>query len=193
MYLLTNFHLSHNGSYADDPIADTATATNNDFGDATTYGDVFVEISTETMQEVECQGVKCYVACSCNTDEGWFDTPAGARNGDTNAEVYTVTSEKHYSLSSVSTSSIDDITISTMSTNANQTPITTASTRSMFSAPSLRTASASSTKATCYKKKTCGDMGYYDDVDDIDGDYFKSDSPTDECYRVSGKSFRVFS
>jgi hypothetical protein len=133
--------LSYNGSYADEPITATATATNNDFGDATTYDDVFVEINTETMAEVECQGVKCYVACSCNERNDWYASKANAQGGNPNAQVWTITSKKHRSMSSVSTSSVGDVTISTMSTNANQTPITTASTRSMFSAPSLRTAS----------------------------------------------------
>ena len=157
--------MSYNESYASYSIS---TYAKGDTGAASTYGDVFVEHTSQDL-EAACDGVQCYVACSCKNngpddEDGWFSTIAEAQHGNPNAQVYTVTSDIHYSRDSVSTSSLNDLTIATASTTAlaNQTPISRASTLSSLTidAPTLKTASTSGTKATCYKKVPCAD-GYF--------------------------------
>ena len=160
--------MSYNESYADKNLSDYAYGNGVDKGAATKYGDVFVEHTSQDL-EAACNGVQCYVACSCKNngpddENGWFSTIAEAQHGNPNAQVYTVTSDIHYSRDSVSTSSLNDLTIATTSTTAlaNQTPISRASTLSSLTidAPTLKTASTSGTKATCYKKVPCAD-GYF--------------------------------
>ena len=164
----------------------SSTLASGDIGKASKYGDVFTEVTSNSL-EADCQDFTCYVACSCNNSEGWYDSEDGALGTDTRAEVFEITSEKHYGLTGSGTSSLGDLLITPMSTLNNQTPLTvsTNSTQSLV-APRVKTASVSSSMATCYKKKTCEDMGYYDSASDIDSNYFTSDDATNECYKVTG-------
>ena len=165
--------MSYNVSYADEDIASHAEGNTDQ---ASKYGDVFVEHYATDLMQVECQGTQCFVACSCkndgpNDEDGWFETIEEAQHGDPNAQVYSIKSERHRSVSSalsLGTSSINDATADALtigtSSMKNQTPIK-ASTRSdlAIDAPTIQTASASADYLTCYKKIPCPE-GYFSTV-----------------------------
>ena len=148
------------------------------------YNDVFVD-EVDPGYSNTC-GQTCYVACSCNTSNGWYSSCQGS-------DCFSVTDTRYAgqpNAASASRSLSDVASISASGANsgisasaaAAKSGLKTASAAGNYTATAasagLKTASVAvatagatsgiSTMAsgatTCYKKKTCSEGGYYDSV-----------------------------
>ena len=103
------------------------------------YNDVFVD-EVDPGYSNTC-GQTCYVACSCNTSNGWYSTCQGS-------DCFSVTDTRYAgqpNAASASRSISDVASISASGTNSGISALASGAT-------------------TCYKKKTCEEGGYYDSV-----------------------------
>ena len=102
------------------------------------YNDVFVD-EVDPGYSNTC-GQTCYVACSCNTSNGWYSTCQGS-------DCKSATDNHYTGVNSLSAGkSISDVTsISASGANSGISTLASGAT-------------------TCYKKKTCSEGGYYDSV-----------------------------
>ena len=114
------------------------------------YNDVFVD-EVDPGYSNTC-GQTCYVACSCNTSNGWYSSCQGS-------DCFSVTDTRYAgkpNAASASRSLSDVASISASGANSG------------ISASAAAAKSGISTMAsgatTCYKKKTCSEGGYYDSV-----------------------------
>ena len=147
------------------------------------YNDVFVD-EVDPGYSNTC-GQTCYVACSCNTSNGWYSSCQGS-------DCFSVTDTRYAgkpNAASASRSLSDVASISASGANsgisasaAAKSGLKTASAAGNYTATAasagLKTASVAvgtagatsgiSTMAsgvtTCYKKKTCSEGGYFDSV-----------------------------
>ena len=147
------------------------------------YNDVFVD-EVDPGYSNTC-GQTCYVACSCNTSNGWYSSCQGS-------DCFSVTDTRYAgqpNAASASRSLSDVTSISASGANsgisasaAAKSGLKTASAAGNYTATAasagLKTASAAaaatgatsgistlvSGATTCYKKKTCSEGGYYDSV-----------------------------
>ena len=140
------------------------------------YNDVFVD-EVDPGHSNTC-GQTCYVACSCNTSNGWYSSCQGS-------DCFSVTDTRYAgkpNAASASRSISDVASISASGANsgisamaAANSGLKTASAAGNYTATAASAAVATagatsgiSTMAsgatTCYKKKTCSEGGYYDSV-----------------------------
>ena len=140
------------------------------------YNDVFVD-EVDPGYSNTC-GQTCYVACSCNTSNGWYSSCQGS-------DCFSVTDTRYAgqpNAASASRSLSDVTSISASGANsgisasaAANSGLKTASAAGNYTATAASAAAAAtgaksgiSTLAaaatTCYKKKTCSEGGYYDSV-----------------------------
>ena len=147
------------------------------------YNDVFVD-EVDPGYSNTC-GQTCYVACSCNTSNGWYSSCQGS-------DCFSVTDTRYAgkpnaasasrSLSDVTSISASGVNSGISASAAANSGLKTASATGNYTATAasagLKTASVAvgtagatsgiSTMAsgatTCYKKKTCSEGGYYDSV-----------------------------
>ena len=140
------------------------------------YNDVFVD-EVDPGYSNTC-GQTCYVACSCNTSNGWYSSCQGS-------DCFSVTDTRYAgqpNAASASRSLSDVASISASGANsgisasaAAKSGLKTASAAGNYTATAASAAAAAtgatsdiSTMAsgatTCYKTKTCSEGGYYDSV-----------------------------
>ena len=172
---------SYNNSYVSSHKTDKVYSA--DRSKSYNYSDVFVD-EVDPGHSNTC-GQTCYVACSCNTSNGWYSTCQGS-------DCFSVTDTRYAgqpNAASASRSLSDIASISASGANsgisasaAAKSGLKTASAAGNYTATAasagLKTASVAvgtagatsgiSTMAsgatTCYKKKTCSEGGYYDSV-----------------------------
>ena len=171
---------SYNNSYVSTHKTDKVCTAD---GKCYNYNDVFVD-EVDPGYSNTC-GQTCYVACSCNTSNGWYSSCQGS-------DCFSVTDTRYAgqpNAASASRSLSDVTSISASGANsgisasaAANSGLKTASATGNYTATAasagLKTASVAvgtagatsgiSTMAsgatTCYKKKTCSEGGYYDSV-----------------------------
>ena len=140
------------------------------------YNDVFVD-EVDPGYSNTC-GQTCYVACSCNTSNGWYSSCQGS-------DCFSVTDTRYAgqpNAASASRSLSDVASISASGANsgisamaAAKSGLKTASAAGNYTATAASAAAAAtgatsgistmaSDATTCYKKKTCEEGGYYDSV-----------------------------
>ena len=140
------------------------------------YNDVFVD-EVDPGYSNTC-GQTCYVACSCNTSNGWYSSCQGS-------DCFSVTDTRYAgqpNAASASRSLSDVTSISASGANsgisasaAATSGLKTASAAGNYTVSAASSAAATagatsgistlaSSATTCYKKKTCSEGGYYDSV-----------------------------
>ena len=140
------------------------------------YNDVFVD-EVDPGYSNTC-GQTCYVACSCNTSNGWYSSCQGS-------DCFSVTDTRYAgqpNAASASRSISDVASISASGANsgisasaAANSGLKTASATGNYTATAASAAAAAtgaksgistlaSGATTCYKKKTCSEGGYFDSV-----------------------------
>ena len=183
-YLNENGEIVENTSGKEIPLATVTGDTEGTLAD-TPYGDVFKEFVLKG-----CGSDSCYVACSCNTANGWSDTKPES------GEYYQVTSNIHQSKEYVESQlgSDADKLIEAPSTSANTlstgvngitTLSTSAEVKAMSTSISAQTLSSGSSTTpsntqTCYKSKC--PSGYF--ADEPDSKYFNV-ATSGGCYKAT--------
>ena len=132
------------------------------------YNDVFVD-EVDPGYSNTC-GQTCYVACSCNTSNGWYSSCQGS-------DCFSVTDTRYAGQPNAASASrsLSDIGSISASAAAAKSDLKTASAAGNYTATAASAAVATagatsgiSTMAsgatTCYKTKTCSEGGYYDSV-----------------------------
>ena len=140
------------------------------------YNDVFVDEVDPGHSNI-C-GQTCYVACSCNTSNGWYSSCQGS-------DCFSVTDTRYAgqpnaasasrSLSDIGSISASGVNSGISASAAATSGLKTASAAGNYTATAASAAAAAtgatsdiSTMAsgatTCYKTKTCSEGGYYDSV-----------------------------
>ena len=116
------------------------------------YNDVFVD-EVDPGHSNTC-GQTCYVACSCNTSNGWYSTCQGS-------DCKSATDNHYTGVNSLSAGkSISDV--ASISASAANSGISASAAATAGTTSGISTMASGAT--TCYKKKTCSEGGYYDSV-----------------------------
>ena len=165
--------MSYNNSYVSTHKTDKVCTAD---GKCYNYNDVFVD-EVDPGYSNTC-GQTCYVACSCNTSNGWYSSCQGS-------DCFSVTDTRYAgkpnaasasrSLSDVGSISASGANSGISASAAAKSGLKTASAVGNYTATAASAAAATagatsgiSTMAsgatTCYKKKTCSEGGYYDSV-----------------------------
>ena len=127
------------------------------------YNDVFVD-EVDPGYSNTC-GQTCYVACSCNTSNGWYSSCQGS-------DCFSVTDTRYAGQPNAASASRSLSDIGSISASAAGNYTATAASAGLKTA-SVAVATAGTTSGistmasgatTCYKKKTCSEGGYYDSV-----------------------------
>ena len=147
------------------------------------YSEVFVDEVAPGHSDT-CSQI-CYVACSCNTSNGWYSSCQGSdciSVTDTRYAGQPNAASASRSLSDVTSISASGANSGISASAAAKSGLKTASAAGNYTATAasagLKTASAAaaatgatsgistlvSGATTCYKKKTCSEGGYYDSV-----------------------------
>ena len=120
------------------------------------YNDVFVD-EVDPGYSNTC-GQTCYVACSCNTSNGWYSSCQGS-------DCFSVTDTRYAGQPNAASASrsLSDVASISASAAGNYTATAASSAAATAGAKSGISTMASGA-TTCYKKKTCSEGGYYDSV-----------------------------
>ena len=120
------------------------------------YNDVFVD-EVDPGYSNTC-GQTCYVACSCNTSNGWYSTCQGS-------DCFSVTDTRYAGQPNAASASRSLSDIGSISASAAGNYTATAASAAAAATGAISGISALASGATtCYKKKTCSEGGYYDSV-----------------------------
>ena len=117
------------------------------------YNDVFVD-EVDPGHSNTC-GQTCYVACSCNTSNGWYSTCQGS-------DCFSVTDTRYAGQPNAASASrsLSDIGSISASAAGNYT-VSAASAAVATAGATSGISTMASGATTCYKKKTCSEGGYY--------------------------------
>ena len=118
------------------------------------YNDVFVD-EVDPGYSNTC-GQTCYVACSCNTSNGWYSSCQGS-------DCFSVTDTRYAGQPNAASAAAAKSGLKTASAVGNYTATATSAAAAATGATSGISTMASGA-TTCYKKKTCSEGGYYDSV-----------------------------
>ena len=140
------------------------------------YNDVFVD-EVDPGYSNTC-GQTCYVACSCNTSNGWYSScqcsdcfsvtdtryagqPNAASASRSLSDVTSISASG--ANSGISASAAAKSGLKTASAAGNYT-VSAASSAAATAGATSGISTLASSATTCYKKKTCSEGGYYDSV-----------------------------
>mgnify|MGYP006885918355 CR=1 FL=1 len=138
--------LSHNISYVSTHKTDKVCTAD---GKCYNYNDVFVD-EVDPGYSNTC-GQTCYVACSCNTSNGWYSSCLGS-------DCFLVTDTRYAGQPNAASASRSLSDIGSISASGANSGI------SASAAANSGISTLASGATTCYKKKTCSEGGYFDSV-----------------------------
>ena len=128
--------MSHNNSYVSTHKTDKVCTAD---GKCYNYNDVFVD-EVDPGHSDTC-GQTCYVACSCNTSNGWYSSCQGT-------DCYKVVDTRYAGKPNAASASRSLSDIGSISASGANSGIS----------------AMASGATTCYKMKTCSEGGYFDSV-----------------------------
>ena len=117
------------------------------------YNDVFVD-EVDPGHSDTC-GQTCYVACSCNTSNGWYSSCQGS-------DCFSVTDTRYAGQPNAASASRSLSDIGSISASGANSGISASAAATAGATSGISTMASGAT--TCYKTKTCSEGGYYDSV-----------------------------
>ena len=117
------------------------------------YNDVFVDEVAPGHSDT-C-GQTCYVACSCNTSNGWYSSCQGS-------DCFSVTDTRYAGQPNAASASRSLSDIASISASGANSGISASAAATAGATSGISTMASGAT--TCYKTKTCSEGGYYDSV-----------------------------